>query len=159
MWELARAPVDSRAFCRTCFHIRLASWHAPNLTFLSGFASSSRGEGAKVKGSRERGGVVETEGPSPHDSPAREGSSDRSSPNCTAGGKKHVCLLNTHEGSSPDHHRSPKSIFTAINLWENSRSLLIWVNLLTSITISTASDCNRSPCNLEQIKVSHLKRT
>lgn len=62
-----------------------------NSDIFPGSASVSRGEGTKIKGSRERGGVVETKGPSPHDSPAREGGSDQSSPNCTTGGDK-ACL-------------------------------------------------------------------
>lgn len=40
--------------------------------------------------------------------------------------KSVFCPLTILWGSSPDHHRSPKSIFTAINLWKSSRSLFVW---------------------------------
>lgn len=85
------SPVNGCALCSTRLHIKVASWHTSNLIFFSGSAIGSRGEGTKIKGSGERGGAVETKGPSPHDSPAREGGSDQSSPNCTTGGDE-ACL-------------------------------------------------------------------
>lgn len=95
---------------------------------VSGSASVSRGEGTKIKGSGERGGVVETKGPSSHDSPAREGGSDQFSPNCSTGGDK-ACL----------------PFIRVLRVTPLTRNFPL-------------NSHNRRLCNLRQMTESHLKR-
>lgn len=63
---------------------------------------------------------METKGPSPHDSPAREGGSDQFTQNCTTGGNKTCllpgCNLDEMKGSNLERQRCLADSFLNVKL-------------------------------------------